>query len=77
MERIHETANLLHIGHLLKRSPDTLSGGEKRMAGIASILCLKPSILILDEPYANLDRFRHIKSAGRTGKSIAGELLSW
>jgi energy-coupling factor transport system ATP-binding protein len=55
MERIHETANLLQIGHLLTRSPDTLSGGEKRMAGIASILCLRPSILILDEPYANLD----------------------
>lgn len=55
-ERIHETANMLHIGHLLKRPPDRLSGGEKRMAGIASILCLKPAILILDEPYANLDR---------------------
>jgi cobalt/nickel transport system ATP-binding protein len=40
-ERIHETANLLNIDHLLKRSPDMLSGGEKRMAGIASILCLK------------------------------------
>jgi energy-coupling factor transport system ATP-binding protein len=55
-ERIYETAHLLHISHLLKRSPDTLSGGEKRMAGIASILCLKPSILVLDEPYANLDQ---------------------
>jgi energy-coupling factor transport system ATP-binding protein len=54
-EKIRETADLLHIDHLLKRSPDTLSGGEKRMAGIASIVCLKPGILILDEPYANLD----------------------
>ena len=54
-ERIRETTELLHIDHLLKRSPDTLSGGEKRMVGIASILCLKPAILILDEPYANLD----------------------
>jgi energy-coupling factor transport system ATP-binding protein len=55
-ERIDQTANLLSIGHLLRRSPDTLSGGEKRMAGIASILCLQPAILILDEPYANLDK---------------------
>lgn len=54
-KRICETADLLHINHLLKSSPDSLSGGEKRMAGIASIMCLKPSILILDEPYANLD----------------------
>lgn len=74
-ERIHETANMLHIGHLLKRPPDRLSGGEKRMAGIASILCLKPAILILDEPYANLDRsgiskvrecLANIHSAGTT-----------
>jgi energy-coupling factor transport system ATP-binding protein len=54
-ERIRETADLLHISHLLKRPTDRLSGGEKRMVGIASILCLKPAILILDEPYANLD----------------------
>jgi energy-coupling factor transport system ATP-binding protein len=74
-KRIHETANLLHIDHLLRRSPDMLSGGEKRMAGIASILCLKPAILILDEPYANLDKpsisrvrecLRKIHSAGLT-----------
>jgi len=54
-KKIHETADLLHIDHLLKRPPDRLSGGEKRMAGIASILCMSPAILILDEPYANLD----------------------
>jgi energy-coupling factor transport system ATP-binding protein len=54
-KRILETTRLLHITHLLKRSPDRLSGGEKRIVGIAAILCLRPSILILDEPYANLD----------------------
>ncbi len=55
-KRIIETSRLLHISHLLPRPPDQLSGGEKRMVGIAAILCLKPAVLILDEPYANLDQ---------------------
>ena len=54
-EKIRETAKTFRIEHLLTRSPDRLSGGEKRMAGIASIYCLGPSVLVLDEPYANLD----------------------
>ena len=54
-EKIRETAKTFRIEHLLARPPDLLSGGEKRMAGIASIYCLGPSVLVLDEPYANLD----------------------
>ncbi len=54
--KINETARLFDIEHLLKRSPDRLSGGEKRLVGIASIFCLGPSVIVFDEPYANLDR---------------------
>jgi energy-coupling factor transporter ATP-binding protein EcfA2 len=53
--RIREISEYLYITNLLGRSPEALSGGEKRMVAIASVLCLKPSILILDEPYSNLD----------------------
>ena len=68
-DRIVETAKMLDIEHLLKRPPDKLSGGEKRIAGIASILCLKPSVLILDEPYANLDQ-QGISKVSRSLKKI-------
>jgi energy-coupling factor transporter ATP-binding protein EcfA2 len=44
------------IGHLRGRSTRSLSMGEKQRLAIASTLSLKPRLLILDEPTANLDR---------------------
>jgi energy-coupling factor transport system ATP-binding protein len=53
--RIGHTADRFQIGHLLNRSPVSLSGGEKRIVAIASVCCLDPPVLILDEPFAHLD----------------------
>lgn len=39
----------------LKRSPFSLSGGEKRRVAIASVLAASPDYLVLDEPTAGLD----------------------
>ena len=55
-KEIRRTAEAVGIGHLLSRTPETLSGGEKRLVAIASVLCLAPPILVLDEPLAHLDR---------------------
>ena len=54
-ESIERTAAMLRIQHLLDRSPATLSGGEKRLVAIASVLSLSPPVLVLDEPLAHLD----------------------
>lgn len=53
--RIQWIARKLVIEDLLGRSPMALSGGEKHLVSIASVLCLDPSIIVLDEPYAHLD----------------------
>jgi cobalt/nickel transport system ATP-binding protein len=45
----------LGIGHLKKRISHHLSGGEKRLAALAGVLVMEPSLLLLDEPGAFLD----------------------
>lgn len=53
--RVDETLKCLKIEHLRDRSPIKLSAGEKRMAAIAAVLAMNPSVLMLDEPTAFLD----------------------
>ncbi len=43
--------------NIRKKSPLSLSGGEKRRVAIAGIIAVKPKILIFDEPIAGLDPY--------------------
>lgn len=43
------------VDELKDRSPLEFSGGQRRRLAVAGILALKPSVLILDEPFAGLD----------------------
>ena len=49
---------LLGIGHLLERQPESLSGGEKQRVAIGRALLARPRLLLMDEPLASLDEAR-------------------
>jgi len=54
-ERISEVLDRFGLHGLRNRSPDELSGGEKQRVAIASVVAMKPKILVLDEPTSELD----------------------
>jgi cobalt/nickel transport system ATP-binding protein len=54
-QRSREVLEKIGIYHLKDRPPHRLSFGEKKKASLATALVLKPELLILDEPTANLD----------------------
>jgi cobalt/nickel transport system ATP-binding protein len=53
--RVEEVLEKLGISRLRGRSPLKLSGGEKRIAAIASVLTMNPSVMLFDEPTVFLD----------------------
>lgn len=54
-KRIEEALDTVHIAGIRKRGLHELSGGEKQKVAIASVLALKPKVLVLDEPTSELD----------------------
>lgn len=52
---LSRVVELLGIGHLLSRKPNTLSGGEGQRVEIGRALLCRASLLLMDEPLSSLD----------------------
>lgn len=63
-QRVEETLDAFELGHLKRRDPHGLSGGEKRRLAIAAVAASGPAFMVLDEPFANLD-YRGVSSVLR------------
>jgi cobalt/nickel transport system ATP-binding protein len=55
-KRTRDCMELFSITELADKAPYHLSGGQKKRVALASVMALNPEVLILDEPYAGLDK---------------------
>jgi lipopolysaccharide export system ATP-binding protein len=55
MQQLEELLGELHLEHLAKKKAAALSGGERRRVEITRALVTRPTLLMLDEPFANID----------------------
>lgn len=55
-DRVAQVADRIGIAHLLDRYPHSLSGGEQQRVALARALAPQPAILLMDEPFSNLDQ---------------------
>jgi cobalt/nickel transport system ATP-binding protein len=72
-ELVHRTLDLLGIAHLEKRYCHKLSGGEKRLVALATVLAMEPQVLLLDEPTTGLDE----ATTDRLVEYLSGTDLTW
>ena len=56
-KRIDDVLNRLGIEYLKDKYNHKISGGEKRMAAIATVLAMQPEIVVMDEPTVSLDPY--------------------
>lgn len=74
--RVTAALEAVELTAFADHQPYKLSGGEKRRLAIAGVLAMKPSVLIFDEPFSNLDYpgvgsvLRQILSLHGTGHTI-------
>ena len=54
-ERVENALSMIHIEHLKNKQIYKMSGGEKKMVSIATILAMTPDIILMDEPSIALD----------------------
>jgi multiple sugar transport system ATP-binding protein len=66
--RIDAAAQILGIGHLLKRRPRELSGGQRQRVAVGRAITREPAVFLMDEPLSNLDAKLRIQTRAEIQK---------
>ena len=81
-QRTAEALAFVGLEGFERRSPFHLSGGEKKLVSLATVLAMRPPVLALDEPTANLDawhrrRVIEVLAASRARRSWPPTTWTW
>ena len=86
LARVDEALRLAGLADLGDRSPYELSGGQQQRVALASVLVMRPRVLVLDEPTSQLDpvgtrevfeMLHRLAAAGDTTVVLAEQKLEW
>ncbi len=70
--RVEEALALVGLTGLGDRSPGTLSGGQQQRVALARALAPRPSVLLLDEPFSNLDSSLRVQVRAEVHRLLTG-----
>jgi energy-coupling factor transporter ATP-binding protein EcfA2 len=85
-QRVDEALALTGLTELASRSPHTLSGGEQQRLALASMMVMRPRLLVLDEPTSQLDpvgtmevfaAVRNLAASGNVTVVLVEHKLEW
>ncbi|TKC01146.1 MAG: ABC transporter ATP-binding protein, partial [Mesorhizobium sp.] len=70
--RVREMLRLVELPHLAERLPTQLSGGQQQRIALARALAMRPAVLLLDEPFSNLDAQLRVRMRDELREVIRG-----